>query len=130
MGQYNACVIAGRQCKFGIREASYIDLVQEAAKACLDDLPSLKPGQIDGLIYASTYVGRNSCQVNPAPVVAERIGVKPTSICARINVLYAGGSTGILLAQGLVESGMAEVVIVVGSEKLYTPSTGRYSTAK
>ena len=121
MGQNNACVIAGGQCKFGVREASYIDLVQEAAKACLDDLPGLKPGHIDGLIYASTYVGRNSCQVNPAPVVAERIGVKTTSICTRLDVLCAGGSTGILLAQGLVESGMAEVVIVVGSEKLYTP---------
>ncbi len=121
MGHSHACVIAGGQCKFGVREASYIDLVQEAAKACLDDLPGLKPGHIDGLIYASTYVGRNSCQVNPAPVVAERIGVKPTSICTRIDVLCAGGSTGILLAQGLVESGMAEVVIVVGSEKLYTP---------
>ena len=98
MGQNNACVIAGGQCKSGVREASYIDLVQEAAKACLDDLPGLKPNHIDGLIYASTYVGRNSCQVNPAPVVAERIGVKPTSICTRLDVLCAGGSTGMNLS--------------------------------
>jgi acetyl-CoA C-acetyltransferase len=96
-------------------------MVQEAGKACLDDLPGLKPVDIDGLLFASTYVGRNSCQVNPAPVVAERLGLTPTSICARVDVLCAGGSTGILLAQGLVESGMAEVVLVVGSEKLYTP---------
>jgi len=121
MANHHACVIAGGQCKFGVREASFIDLVQEAAKSCLDDLHGLKPGHIDGLIHASTYVGRNSCQVNSAPVVAERIGIKPTSICTRIDVLCAGGSTGILLAKGLVESGMAEVVIVVGSEKLYTP---------
>jgi len=121
MSKVNACVIAGGQCKFGVREASYIDMVQEASKACLDDLPDLKPRDIDGLLFASTYVGRNSCQVNPAPVVAERVGLKPTSICTRVDVLCAGGSSGILLAQGLVQSGMAEVVMVLGSEKLYTP---------
>ena len=117
----NACAIGAGQCHFGVREASYIDMVQEAAKACLSDLPGLKPKDIDGLLFASTYVGRNSCQVNAAPVVAERIGVTPTSVCARLDVLCAGGSTGILLAQGLVESGMAEIVMVIGSEKLYTP---------
>lgn len=121
MGNFNACVIAGGQCKWGVREASYVDLIQEAAKACVDDLPGLKPSNIDGLIFASTFVGRRSTQVNTAPVVAERIGLKPTSICTRVDVLCAGGSTAILLAQGLVESGMAEVVMVLGSEKLYTP---------
>ena len=121
MDKTHACVIAGGQCKWGVREANYLDMVQEAAKACLDDLPGLKPKEIDGLIFASTYVGRRSCQVNAAPVVAERVGIKPTSICTRLDVLCAGGSTGILLAQGLVESRMAEVVMVLGSEKLYTP---------
>jgi acetyl-CoA C-acetyltransferase len=121
MSKMNACAVGGGMCKFGIREASYLDMVQEAAKACLDDVVGLRPKDIDGLLYASTYVGRNSCQVNPAPVVAERIGVKPTSICGRLDVLCAGGSTGILLAQGLVESGLAEIVMVIGSEKLYTP---------
>lgn len=117
----NACIIAGGMCKWGVREASYLDMAQEAAKACVDDLPGLKPKDIDGLLFASTFVGRRSCQANTAPVVAERVGLKPTSICARVDVLCAGGSTGILLARGLVESGMAEMVMVLGVEKLYTP---------
>jgi len=121
MSKRNACAIAGGQCKWGVRDASYVDLVQEAAKACLDDLPGLKPSHIDGLIFASTFVGRRSCQANTAPVVAERVGLKPTSICTRVDVLCAGGSTAILLAQGMVESGMSDVVMVLGSEKLYTP---------
>jgi acetyl-CoA C-acetyltransferase len=116
-----ACIIAGGMCKWGVREASYIDMAQEAARDCLTDIPGLKPKDIDGLLYASTFAGRRSCQANTAPVVAERIGLKPTSICARVDVLCAGGSTGILLAKGLVESGMAEVVMVMGGEKLYTP---------
>jgi acetyl-CoA C-acetyltransferase len=121
MAYQRACIIAGGMCKWGLREASYVDMAQEAAKECLADIPNLKPKDIDGLLFASTFVGRRSCQANTAPVVAERIGLKPTSICARVDVLCAGGSTGILLAKGLVESGMAEVVMVMGGEKLYTP---------
>ena len=41
MTNVNATVIAGAMCKFGIRQASYLDMVQEAAKDCLDDLPGL-----------------------------------------------------------------------------------------
>ena len=121
MAGRNACIVGGDMCKWGVREASYIDMVQEAAKECLGDIPGLKPTSIDGLLFASTFVGRRSAQANTAPVVAERLGLKPTSICARVDVLCAGGSTGILLAKGLVESAMSDVVMVVGCEKLYTP---------
>ena len=116
-----ACIIAGGMSKWGNREGGYLDLVQEAAKACLDDLPGTTPADIDGLLFCSSFVGRRSTQVNTAPVVAERIGLTPTAICARVDVLCAGGSTGIILARGLVESGMAQAVMVVGAEKLNTP---------
>jgi acetyl-CoA C-acetyltransferase len=121
MSKTNACIIAGGMNKWGVREASLIDMAQEAAKACLDDCTDLKPHAIDGFLFASSFAGRCSFQVNTAPVVAERLGLKPTSICARIDVLCAGGSSAILLAKALVESGMAEIVMVAGGEKLYTP---------
>ena len=31
MAGRNACIIGGGMCKWGVREASYIDMVQEAA---------------------------------------------------------------------------------------------------
>lgn len=117
----HAVILAGGQCKWGVREAHLVDLFQEGAKACFDDIPTLKPKDVDGLIVASSYAGRCSFQVNTAPVVAERVGVKPTSICTRVDVLCAGGSTAIILAKGLVEAGMADIVMVTGGEKLYTP---------
>ncbi|MCX7966760.1 MAG: thiolase family protein [Syntrophorhabdaceae bacterium] len=116
-----AVILAGGQCKWGVREAHLVDLFQEAAKACLDDIPTLKPKDIDGLIVATSYAGRCSFQVNTAPVIAERCGLKPTSICTRCDTLCAGGSTGIILAKGLVEAGAADIVMVAGGEKLYTP---------
>jgi acetyl-CoA C-acetyltransferase len=121
MPKTNACIIAGGMNKWGIREASLVDMAQEAGKACLDDCTGLKPKDIDGLLFASSFAGRCSFQVNTAPVIAERLGLQPTSICARIDVLCAGGSTAILLAKALVESGMADIVMVAGGEKLYTP---------
>ncbi|OPY73531.1 MAG: 3-ketoacyl-CoA thiolase [Syntrophorhabdus sp. PtaU1.Bin058] len=117
----NAVILAGGQCKWGVREAHLVDLFQEAAKACFNDIPTLKPKDVDGLIVASSYAGRCSFQVNTAPVIAERVGVKPTSICTRCDTLCAGGSTGIILATGLVQAGAADIVMVAGGEKLYTP---------
>ena len=61
MSEVNACIIAGDMCKWGLREAGYLDLAQETAKACLDDIPGLKPKDFDGLLFASTFVGRRSC---------------------------------------------------------------------
>jgi acetyl-CoA C-acetyltransferase len=108
-------------CKWGVREASLVDMVQEAGKACFEDVPELRPSDIDGFLFSTSYSGRCSFQTNPAPVMAERLGIKTSSICSRVDVLCAGGSTAILLAKALVESGMADVIMVAGGEKLYTP---------
>ena len=121
MNKRNACIIAAGVSVFGERQAHLVDLFQEAAKRCLDDIPGLKPKDIDGLLVATSLGGRTSTQVNTAPVVAERLGLRPTSICTRLDTLCAGGNSGIILATALVESGMSDLVMVTGAEKLYTP---------
>jgi acetyl-CoA C-acetyltransferase len=117
----DVCIIAGGMSRWGVREASIVDMAQEAAKDCFDDIPALKKKDIDGFLFASSYCGRTSFQVNIAPVMAERIGIKPTNMCTRVDTLCAGGSSGIILATGLIRSGMADIVMVAGGEKLYTP---------
>ncbi|MBI2830158.1 MAG: thiolase family protein [Chloroflexi bacterium] len=121
MPEREVCIIAGGMSLWGPREASLVDVVQEAAQDCFADIPALKRQDIDGFLFASSYSGRNSFQVNAAPVMAERIGIKPTTICSRVDTLCAGGSSSLILATGLVKSGMAEIVAVCGGEKLYTP---------
>jgi acetyl-CoA C-acetyltransferase len=121
MAERRVCILGGGMSKWGVRDASIIDMAQEAAQACYDDIPALKKEEIDGLLFASSYCGRTSFQVNIAPVIAERIGLKPTSICSRLDTLCAGGSSGIILATGMIKCGMADVVMVAGGEKLYTP---------
>jgi acetyl-CoA C-acetyltransferase len=116
-----AVIVGGGVSKFGVRQATIFDLVQEATKACSDDIPALKPKDIDGLLFCSTKVGRHSNALNTAPLIAHRLGLKPTSICTRLDTLCAGSNTGIILAKGLVESGISEVVLVTGAEKSYLP---------
>ena len=118
MNKRNACIIAAGVSVFGERQAHLVDLFQEAAKRCLDDIPGLKPKDIDGLLVATSLAGRTSTQINTSPVIAERLGLHPTSICTRLDTLCAGGNSGILLATALVESGMSDVVMVTGAEKL------------
>src|SRR4030042_1861201 len=117
----NAVIVAGGVSKFGVREAHILDLFQEAAKACSDDIPTLKPTDIDRPIVCSTMAGRHSSALNTAPLVAHRLGLKPTSICIRLDTLCSGSNSGIIVAKGLLESGIAEVVLVTGAEKVFMP---------
>ena len=109
----NACIVGGGTSKFGVRAATIFDMLQEAANAMSKDIPGLKPKDIDGLILASTTAGRNSNSLNTAPIVAHRLGVKPSSICVRVDTLCSGSNTAIILATGLIESGISDVVLVV-----------------
>jgi acetyl-CoA C-acetyltransferase len=59
--------------------------------------------------------------LNTAPIVAHRLGIKPSSICVRVDTLCSGSNTAIILATGLIESGISEVVLVCGAEKLNMP---------
>ena len=121
MSDRQVCIIAGGMSQWGRRSASLVDVVQEAAKDCFDDIPGIKRKDVDAFLFASSYCGRNPFQVNAAPVMAERIGIKPINMCSRVDTLCAGGSSSIILATGLLKAGMADVVAVAGGEKLYTP---------
>ncbi|MBI5571740.1 MAG: thiolase family protein [Desulfomonile tiedjei] len=117
----NVCIIGGGMSQWGVRDGSQRDFFQEAARALYDDVPQLNPKDIDGLLVASAYTERTSYQTHLAPLVAEYVGIKPRSICARVELLCASGSSAIILAFGLIKSGQADIVMVAGGEKLYTP---------
>ena len=83
----NAVIVGGGTSKFGVRAATIFDMLQEATNAMSRDIPALQPKDIDGLIFASTTAGRNSNSLNTAPIVAHRLGIKPKSICVRVDTL-------------------------------------------
>ncbi len=117
----DVCVAAGGQSKWGYRHATLIELFQEAGVACYNDNPNIKPGDIDGILVASATSERLSRQTHLAPMVAEYLGIKTTSVCARVELLCGSGSAAIILAAGMIKSGMANTIMVIGGEKLFTP---------
>ncbi len=121
MPERKVCIVGGGMSLWGARSASLVDVVQEAGKDCFDDIPGLKRKDIDGFLFASSYCGRNSFQVNAAPVMAERLGIKPSRMCTRVDTLCAGGSSGIILGTAMIKAGMADIMAICGGEKLYTP---------
>jgi len=117
----NVCVVAGGQSVWGMRQASERDMFQEAGKAAFAENPAITNKDVDGLIVGSAYTERCSFQTHLAPVVAESLGIKPVNICCRVELLCATGSSGIILADAMIRSGKADVVMVIGGEKLFTP---------
>ena len=116
-----ACIVGGGTSKFGVRAATIFDMLQEATNAMSQDIPGLKPKDVDGLIFASTTAGRNSNSLNTAPIVAHRLGIYPKTICVRVDTLCSGSNTAIILAKGMIESGISDVILVCGTEKLNMP---------
>ncbi|MDD5700889.1 MAG: thiolase family protein [Dehalococcoidales bacterium] len=121
MANRRAVIVGGGTSPFGVRAATIFDMLQEAAVAMSQDIPGLKPKDVDGLIFASTTAGRNSNALNTAPIVAHKLGLKPSSICVRVDTLCSGSNTAIILATGLIESGISDVILVCGTEKLNMP---------
>jgi len=75
-----------------------------------------------GFLFASSYCGRNPFQVNArARHRQSAIGLKPVSMCSRVDTLCASGSSAIILATGLVKSGIADVVAVAAVRNFITP---------
>jgi acetyl-CoA C-acetyltransferase len=115
------CVISGGMSQWGARKATLREMFQEAGKACFDDNTMVKNKDIDGLIVASAFTERIATQTHLAPLVAECLGIKTSSVCARVELLCASGSSAIIMAYGLIKAGIADVVMVAGGEKLNTP---------
>src|SRR2546428_8157210 len=63
--------------KWGVRQAMYKELVQEAVKALFDDVEGLHKKDVDSLFVGSALVDRLAFQAYPAPLVAEQLGIEP-----------------------------------------------------
>lgn len=98
--------------KFGKREASLRDLAAEAGRATVQSVPNLDRADVKGFLFTTAdgepYV---------AASVAENLGLKPT-LSAKVENLCASGGMGITLAYGAIASGLVDVCMVLGAEKM------------
>src|SRR3970282_2741424 len=107
--------------KFGVRKASYRDLIWEAGKACFDSVPGVKPGDVEGLVVGSAMPERTAFQSHISSLAAEALGSKPSALSARTEHMCASGTVGIRYAYAFIAAGLADLVMVLGVEKLNMP---------
>ncbi|MBI4319099.1 MAG: thiolase family protein [Chloroflexi bacterium] len=121
MNVRRVALVAGGMSRFGVRQATYRDLVSEAGKATFDSAPNLSAKDIEGFLLATVMPERFTFQTHVAPLAAECLGISPSKLVARVELLCASGSSAIRLAYGFIASGLADVIMVVGAEKMHTP---------
>jgi len=101
--------------KYGYRnDVSLAELAWESIKQALDDA-SIGQEDIDYVIYGN--VGVWSSEPLPAVVVNEYAGLTPRGT-VRVEAACATGSAAIKLGHDIVASGEADIVLVVGVEKM------------
>src|SRR5207247_53938 len=108
--------------KFGVRRASYRDLIWEAGKACFDSIPAVKPKDVEGLVVGSVMPERTAFQSHISSLAAEALGIKPSALSARTEHMCASGTVAIRYAYAFIAAGLADLVMVLGVEKLNAPT--------
>jgi acetyl-CoA C-acetyltransferase len=108
--------------RFGVRKASYRDLIWEAGKACFDSVPAVTPADLDGLVVGSVMPERTAFQSHISSLAAEALGIRPRTLSARTEHMCASGTVGIRYAYAFIAAGLADLVMVLGVEKLNQPA--------
>ena len=108
--------------KWGVRGATYKELVQEAGKDLFDDVPDLDKAKVDSLFVGSALVDRLAFQAYPAPIVAEQLGITPSRMAMRTEMACVSGQSAIRVAYASIASGLSDLAVVVGAEKMNVPN--------
>ncbi|RLI84137.1 3-ketoacyl-CoA thiolase [Archaeoglobales archaeon] len=116
----NVAIVAAGITKFGVREASWKDLVQEAGKAVFDDCPNLDKKEVDSLFVGASQPERWVYQTHVAPLVAELLGIDARRVISRTEVACASGQAAIRYAWLSIATGLSDVALVLGVEKMTT----------
>lgn len=121
-------IVGGGATRCGKREASLRDLVQEAGKAMFENVKNVSPKDVEALIVGAAQPERFAFQAHVAPLVAEYLGITPRKVLARTELMCASGQAAIRYAWACVASGMADVAVAFGVEKMFMPDMAEAQT--
>lgn len=121
-------IVGGGATRCGKREANFRDLVQEAGKAMFENVNNISPKDVEALIVGAAQPERFTFQAHIAPMVAEYLGITPRKVLARTELMCASGQAAIRYAWACVASGMADVAVAFGVEKMFMPDMAEAQT--
>ena len=121
-------IVGGGATKCGKREANWRELVQEAGKSMFDNIDNITPKDVEALIVGAAQPERFTFQVHVAPMVAEHLGITPSKVIAKTELMCASGQAAIRYAWACVASGIADIAVAFGVEKMYMPNMAEAQT--
>ncbi len=122
-------IVGGGAALAGKRDASWRDLVQEAGKAMFEDVENVSPKDVDSIFVGAAQPERFAFLSYVAPLVAEHIGVTPRKVLARTELACVSGQAAIRYAWNCVATGMSDVAVAIGVEKMYPPDMAEAQTS-
>jgi len=116
----DVAIVGVGHSKFGRRsDVSFTKLAWESVEYALND-SGLSPEDIGYVVYSN--VGGYTPEGSPAGVLNEYIGLEPKGIL-RVEAACSSGSAGLFTGYNIVRSGYADIVLVLGIEKMMESDT-------
>ncbi|MDE1820122.1 MAG: 3-ketoacyl-CoA thiolase [Euryarchaeota archaeon] len=122
-------VVAGGLSSFGVRSATWSELVQEAGHAAFGNIRNFSSKDVDSLFVGAAQPERLAFQSHVAPLAAELLGFEPWKILQRTELACASGQSAIRSAYAAISAGLSDVAAVVGVEKMNLPSMAEANTS-
>ncbi len=114
-------VIGASMTKFGQREEWILELLSEAALACLEDAAA-EPSDVEHLYVSNMASGEFEGMTGVMNALAHDIGAMP-AYTQRVDQTSSSGGAGIYAAWQSVASGASEMTLLVGGEKMTHQTT-------
>jgi acetyl-CoA C-acetyltransferase len=122
-------IVGGATTRFGIRAATWPELAQEAGAALFRSMPNLDAADVDSLFVGAAEPERFAFQSHVGPLAAEQMGLTPRRILQRTELACASGQSAIRSAYAAIASGLSDVAVAVGVEKMNLPSMAEANTS-
>ncbi|HXQ79185.1 MAG: beta-ketoacyl synthase N-terminal-like domain-containing protein [Thermoplasmata archaeon] len=122
-------IVGGVTTKFGVRPATWAELAQEVGAALFRSVPELRTEDVDSLFVGAAEPERFAFQSHVAPFAAEQMGLRPYRILQRTELACASGQSAIRSAYAAIASGLSDVAVAVGIEKMNIPSMAEANSA-
>lgn len=122
-------IVGGASTAFGVRPTTWSEMAQEVGAALFRAVPELRSPEVDSLFVGAAEPERFAFQSHVAPLVAEQMGLRPHRIIQRTELACASGQSAIRSAYAAIASGLSDVAVAVGVEKMNLPSMAEANSA-
>ncbi|HYB63446.1 MAG TPA: thiolase family protein [Thermoplasmata archaeon] len=129
MNGRSVAIVGGASTDWGVRPATWAELAQEVGEALFRAVPALRGEDVDSLFVGAAMPERFAFQSHVAPLAAEQMGLRPSRLLQRTELACASGQSAIRSAYAAIASGLSDVAVAVGVEKMNLPSIPEANTA-